>query len=67
MSEVQNIKVAVRCRPLNKRELANNEKSIFYIKNGNVTLLNPTTEKESTFNFDGIFLENSVQTEVWDW
>lgn len=66
MSEVQNIRVAVRCRPLSKKELGNKESSIFAIKSGNVELTNPADGKISTFNFDRIFPDDSQQTEVWD-
>jgi len=66
MSEVQNIRVAVRCRPLSKKELGNKEKSIFSIKSGNVELRNPSDDKVSTFNFDRIWPDDSKQTEVWD-
>ena len=66
MAEVQNIRVAVRCRPLSKKELKNNEKSIFSITSGNVQLRNPDDGRVSTFNFDRIFPDDSKQTEVWD-
>ncbi|GMH66787.1 hypothetical protein TL16_g04507 [Triparma laevis f. inornata] len=65
--EAQNIRVAVRCRPLSKKELGNNEKSIFSIDGGNVCLKNPATGETQKFNFDGIFPDDSKQTEIWDW
>lgn len=65
MSEVQNIKVAVRCRPQNKREKDRGEENIFSIKSGNVSLRHPETNKETKFNFDRIFLEDSEQIQVW--
>ena len=63
----QNIRVAVRCRPLSKKELGNNEKSIFSIDGGNVCLRNPNDSTTQKFNFDGIFPDDSKQTEIWDW
>ena len=63
----QNIRVAVRCRPLSKKELGNNEKSIFSISGGNVCLTNPSDGQQQKFNFDGIFPDDSKQTEIWDW
>jgi len=63
----QNIRVAVRCRPLSKKELGNNETSIFSINSGNVQLKNPADGKAQSFNFDGIFPPGCAQHEIWDW
>ena len=69
-SEVTNIRVAVRCRPLSKKELAAGEKSIFSLRSGNVCLQDPTDpegERVTEFNFDRIFPPDCLQTELWDW
>jgi hypothetical protein len=63
----QNIRVAVRCRPLSKKELGNNEKSIFSINSGNVELKNPADGTVQKYNFDGIFPPGCAQVEIWDW
>ena len=62
----QNIRVAVRCRPLSKKELGNNEESIFSMDSGNVCLKGPEGQVQK-FNFDGIFPPGCAQTEIWDW
>ncbi|ODQ49644.1 kinesin-domain-containing protein [Saitoella complicata NRRL Y-17804] len=55
-----NIKVAVRVRPFNARELARNEKSIVSISNNQTILTPPSTSKSAsyqsrTFTFDAAY------------
>ncbi|EFJ51094.1 kinesin-like protein [Volvox carteri f. nagariensis] len=63
------VKVAVRCRPLNSKEKADNRAVIVEVdgKIGQVTLHNPKgDEPPKTFTFDNAFDWNVTQKEVYD-
>ena len=64
--EDTNVRVAVRCRPLNDREknMPDMAKCID-MANGQIVITGPTGEEHS-FGFDHMFGENSTQIEVWD-
>jgi kinesin family protein 1/kinesin family protein 3/17 len=61
----ENIRVAVRCRPMSKKEIGNNEKSIFSIKDGEVHLKDPKTGEPSKFAFDIIYGMDTEQVNVY--
>lgn len=69
--EAENIKVVVRCRPMNDTELTANYKSIVKIKpvEGSVTLCNPSASEydpPKTFTFDTVFEPYSTQLDVYN-
>lgn len=69
MAEIgdSNVRVAVRCRPFNSTEKANNEASCVTIFEDKIVLRNPNNlNDEQSFAFDLIFDQNSYQTSVWD-
>jgi kinesin family protein 1/kinesin family protein 3/17 len=61
----ENIRVAVRCRPMSKKEIGNKEKSIFSIKDGEVHLKNPKTGEPEKFAFDIIYGQDTEQINVY--
>ncbi len=46
------VKVAVRCRPFNQREIDRNATSIIEMQDNTTRITNPTTFKHNTFTFD---------------
>ena len=50
--EEENVKVAVRVRPFNKREIARNAKMIIGMKGATTTIRNPENDEEKSFTFD---------------
>lgn len=57
-----NVRVAVRVRPLSKKELGNNESPIIKIISDNVVITNPNgSGEEHSFAFDLIYDENTHQ------
>ena len=62
-----NVRVAVRCRPFNSTEIANNEGSCVTIHKDRIVISNPNSANdEQSFAFDLIFDQFSYQTSVWD-
>jgi hypothetical protein len=65
--EDTNIRVAVRCRPLNGKERNNGEQTCVRIHPGQIVLNNPSNQSdEHMFGFDLVFGEDSTQEEVWE-
>lgn len=69
--EAENIRVVVRCRPLNENEVSSRYKSIVVIKpvEGSVTLTNPAASEydpPKTFTFDTVFGPESTQLDVYN-
>ncbi|KAG8155926.1 hypothetical protein JTE90_002834 [Oedothorax gibbosus] len=69
--EAENIKVVVRCRPMNEHEKGSNFRNIVEIKpvEGTVTLCNPNTSEfdpPKTFTFDTVFGTDSTQLDVYN-
>ncbi len=61
-----NIKVAVRCRPLNSKERNNGEPTCAKIYPEQIVLINPDNKtEEHSFAFDLVFPEDVTQEEVW--
>lgn len=69
----ENIKVIVRCRPMNAKEKIENRKHIVEVDTGSnvITLHNHnntkqyTTKNQISFNFDHVFNEDSRQQEIY--
>lgn len=66
-----NVKVCVRCRPLNEKEKGNgNQKVVSVDKNrGIVSVRNPTCEQgepPKTFTFDHVFGDDSKQVDIYN-
>ena len=62
-----NIKVAVRCRPLNSKERNNGEPVCVKIFPDQIVMTNPANAgEEHSFAFDLVFNEDSTQIEVWN-
>lgn len=62
-----NIKVAVRCRPLNSKERGNAEPICVKISTEQVVMTNPANpSEEHSFAFDLVFPEDISQVEVWN-
>lgn len=66
-SEVEHVRVVVRVRPLNKREIDAGYQKVTQINSEckQISLLKPETDVVKTFIFDHIFLEDCTQTEVY--
>ncbi len=61
-----NVRVAVRCRPLSKKELGNGETSIIDITSDKLVITDPSPNGEPhSFGFDLLFDSDSEQTSVW--
>ena len=58
----QNVKVAVRCRPLSSKEIRENHSEIITMQGSTVTIVRPEgqkghgEDKEKTFNFDFCYI-----------
>ena len=50
--EEENVKVAVRVRPFNKREIARNAKMIIGMNGPTTTITNPENDETKSFTFD---------------
>ena len=50
--EIENIKVAVRVRPFNKREIARNAKRIIDVNGNSTKITNPDDGESKSFTFD---------------
>lgn len=67
----QNVKVAVRCRPLSSKEIRENHSEIITMQGSSVTIRRPEgqrghgEDKEKTFNFDFCYFTDSVQEQVY--
>lgn len=66
LSEKSSVRVAVRVRPLNRRERGT--KSITKITNSSITLTNPTdrTKKKKKFSFDFLYDTNTKQVQLYN-
>lgn len=67
MSEA--VKVMVRARPMNKREIGLNAESVIQVfeDRGEITIVNPSEkENKKTFTYDAVFDENSKQSQVYE-
>lgn len=64
----ENVRVVVRCRPLNRTEKENSDPDIVTIDSnaGSVLVRNPLTNENKGFTFDGSYDLNSTQKEVYD-
>jgi len=66
----ESVKVVVRCRPLNKKEISENYESIvkMNVKMGQVEIRNPksVTEPPRQFTFDSIYDWNSTQSDIFE-
>ncbi|XP_037086566.1 kinesin-like protein KIF3B [Pollicipes pollicipes] len=66
----ESVKVVLRCRPLNKKEVASGYDTTLEIdsKRGHITLKNPKNPNESPreFTFDAVYDWNSTQVDMYD-
>ncbi|GLE04498.1 hypothetical protein PINS_up013453 [Pythium insidiosum] len=66
-NEAENIRVAVRCRPMNERELREQAVSCFQAENGNAVLTNLENPSERhEFGFDHVYGIDTPQFRVFD-
>jgi len=63
-SEKSSVRVAVRVRPLNKRE--KDTKSITEVTNDSVLLINPATKKKKKFTYDFLYDVDTEQQELYN-
>ncbi len=62
-----NVRVALRCRPINDREILLNDAGCVRFGNGNIIMTNPSIpSEEHAFAFDFIFDQSSNQLGVWE-
>ena len=52
MAEEENVKVAVRVRPFNKREKGRNAQVIIHMNGNSTTITNPENNETKSFTFD---------------
>ena len=52
MAEEENVKVAVRVRPFNKREIGRNAKMIIEMNGNSTTITDPENNEPRSFTFD---------------
>ncbi|XP_054713374.1 kinesin-like protein KIF3A [Uloborus diversus] len=69
--EAENIKVVVRCRPMNDVEITAKYRNIVEVKSveGSVILFNPNASEfdpPKTFTFDNVFATDSTQLDVYN-
>jgi len=64
MTEKSSVQVAVRIRPLNKRE--RNNSSILNIKNKSLIITHYATKKRKKFNYDFLFNSDTTQEQVYN-
>ncbi|KAH9122760.1 hypothetical protein LEN26_010142 [Aphanomyces euteiches] len=66
-AEAENIRVAVRCRPMSEKELREQAESCFVCRNGNAVLTNPDNKDEvHEFGFDFVYGINTEQRVVFE-
>ena len=53
--EQNNVKVAVRCRPLSRKEMDEGGVNIVNMEGGTVTITNPESGKDDEFCFDHVY------------
>ena len=66
---METVKVAVRCRPLSKKELADGYQKVVDVDsdNGQISVTNPkSNQKPKSFTFDYAYGEDSSQKQVYD-
>ena len=68
MTVEEALHVAVRCRPLNQREISQNEAKIVQIndKNGSISITNPSDNQPVQFTFDFAYDETCKQKDVYE-
>ncbi len=64
--EASNVRVAMRCRPLNRTELAASATSCFRVEGGKVVLKNPVDGVEHDFVFDHMYDPLEPQQTVYE-
>ena len=62
----ENIRVAVRCRPLSKKEIDESQKSVFSDENGLAVMRDPSDDKEHKFAYDFVYGPQSSQQQVFE-
>ncbi|KAF0715824.1 hypothetical protein AaE_011251 [Aphanomyces astaci] len=66
-AEAENIRVAVRCRPMSEKEIREQAQSCFVCKNGNAVLTNPENKDEvHEFGFDLVYGIDTEQRCVYE-
>ncbi|KAF0700470.1 Aste57867_8999 [Aphanomyces stellatus] len=66
-AEAENIRVAVRCRPMSEKEIREQAQSCFVCKNGNAVLTNPENKDEvHEFGFDFVYGIDTEQRLVYE-
>ena len=65
MSE-ESIKVAVRIRPLNNSEIAENASNIVIADSNNITIVDPVSKKEKEFAFDYVFNSDTTNKQIYE-
>ncbi|KAA0165709.1 hypothetical protein FNF27_06629 [Cafeteria roenbergensis] len=68
MAGRESVKVVVRCRPLNKKEIAESRKPIVVIDTaiGSVEITKAGTDDTKRFTFDSVYDDKSTQRDVYD-
>lgn len=64
-----NVKVCVRCRPLNKKEVAEKNQKVVSIHNNTLSIRNPSAnadEPPKQFSFDYVFSPESKQLDIYN-
>lgn len=64
-SEVTNVRVALRCRPLNNKETDEGDVSVFVKDGSTARLYDPDADTEVEFAFDHVYDDKSTQEEVF--
>ena len=64
-AEVTNVRVALRCRPLSKKELSEGDVNVFSKDGNTARLLDPEQDKPVEFAFDHVYDDTSKQVEVF--
>ena len=65
MSQDTNVRVAVRCRPMNSREVSMGSAKCISVTSQELTITGPAGDSHP-FGFDIILDENSLQSEMWE-
>lgn len=73
MSKIENIKVAVRVRPLNKNEINENASEIISLEQNHeipegkiINILDPVSKKSKEFAFDYVFDKNTTNRDIYN-
>jgi hypothetical protein len=65
-ANASNVQVAIRCRPLNRAELAAGNESCFRVEAGKVVLRNPADGTDYEFAFDHMYEPSQPQVMVYE-